>query len=146
MDARLQRRYWQLVQVHMNSPQPLAPGPRALPGICQSFATTQALWRFLANPNVTLPQLVVPLRTLGCQGAQESSSPYVLLVHDWSKLSYKGHASKADQTQLSHEDDVGYEMYTALLVDAAQGNPLAPMELNLLSARGVDTTRRQTRF
>jgi hypothetical protein len=146
MDARLQRRYWQLVQVHMNSPQQVAPGPRALPGISQSFATTQALWRFLANPNVTLPQLVVPLRALGCQGAQQSSSPYALLVHDWSKLSYQGHASKADQTQLSHEDDVGYEMYTALLVDAAQGNPLAPMELNLLSARGVDTTRRQTRL
>ena len=146
MDARLQRRYWQLVRCHMNSPQKLACGPKALPEVCQSFATTQALWRFLANPKVSLPQLVAPLRALGCKGAQESSSAYVLLVHDWSKLSYAKHASKVDQAVLTHEGNVGYEMYTALLVDAAQGNPLAPMELNLLSAQGIHTTRRQTRL
>lgn len=142
MDARLQRRYFQLVREHMNAPQKLAAGPKAVLGTCQSFASTQALWRFLANRRVTLPQLIEPLRTLGCRGAQESSSPYALLVHDWSKLSYGGHASKKDQTQLTHEDDVGYELYTALLIDAQGGNPLAPMELQLLSAQGVHTTRR----
>lgn len=86
MDARQQRRYWQLVREHMNSPQPLAAGLKAVPGTVQSFASTQALWRFLANPRVTLPQLVVPLRTRGCQAAAESASPYALLIHDWSKL------------------------------------------------------------
>jgi hypothetical protein len=141
MDARLQRRYWQLVREQMNSPQELAAGMKAVPDTVQSFASTQALWRFLANPRVTLPQLVVPLRTLGCRAATESASPYVLLVHDWSKLAYPGHTSKTDQTQLSHQDDVGYELYTALLVDADQGAPLAPMELQLLSAKGVHTTR-----
>ena len=146
MDARLQRRYVQLVREHMNSPQKLAAGPKAVLGTSQSFASTQALWRFLANPRVTLPRLVLPLRTLGCRGAEESSSPYALLVHDWSKLSYGGHLSKEDQTQLSHEGDVGYELYTALLVDAEAGNPLAPMELQLLSAKGVHTTRQKKRM
>src|SRR5690606_6744232 len=39
------------------------------------------------------------------------------------------------------QDDVGYELYTALLVDADQGAPLAPMELQLRSAKGIHTTR-----
>lgn len=141
MDVRRQRRYWQLIREHMDSPQQLAAGLKAVPGTVKSFASTQALWRFLANPRVTLPQLVVPLRTLGCRAAAESSSPYVLLIHDWSKLSYPGHTSKTDQTQIGQEDDVGYELDTALLVDADQGASLAPMELQLLSAKGVHTTR-----
>lgn len=145
MDARLQRRYWQLVREHMNAPHKLAAGLKAVPGAAQSFASTQALWRFLANPRVTLPQLIVPLRTLGCRAAAESASPYALLIHDWSKLAYGGHASKTDQTQLSHRDDVGYELYTVLLVDADGGTPLAPMELQLLSATGVHTTRHPRR-
>lgn len=141
MDARLQRRYWQLVCEQMNAPQELAAGLKAMPGMAKSFASTQALWRFLANPRVTLPQLVEPVRALGRRAAAESGSPYVLLVHDWSKLAYPDHTSKTDQTQLSHRDDWGYELYTALLVDAEQGSPLAPMELQLLSSKGVHTTR-----
>jgi len=63
----------------MNSPPELAAGMKPVPGTVQSFASTQALWRFLANPRVTFSQLLVPLRTLGCREAAESASPYVLL-------------------------------------------------------------------
>jgi hypothetical protein len=143
MDARLQKRYWQLVREHMTSPPKVAAGPKAAMGKCQSFASTQALWRFLDNSRVTLPQLVIPLRVTACRTVAESESSYALLVHDWSKLSYGGHSSKKDQTQLSHQDDVGYELYTALLVDAASGTPLAPMELQLLSEKGMHSTRKK---
>jgi hypothetical protein len=141
MDVRLQRRYWKLVAEHMNTPQKLAAGVKAAPGTAQSFASTQAMWRFLDNERVSLKQLIEPPRTIGRQAASESPSDYALVVHDWSKLSYPDHSSKEDQTQLSNVHDVGYEMYTALLVDGANGNPLAPMELQLLSAKGVHTTR-----
>jgi hypothetical protein len=141
MDARLQRRYWQLVREHMTSPQELAAGPKAALNTCQSFASTQALWRFLANPRVTLPQLVVAPRVSACRAVAESESPYILLVHDWSKLSYLNHSSKKDQAQVSHKNDIGYELYTALLVDAGNGAPLAPMELELRCSEGVHTTR-----
>jgi hypothetical protein len=140
MDARLQRRFRQLVREQMNIPSQLAAGMKAVPSVAQSFASTQALWRFLGNPRVTLPQLVTPLRAFGRQAAEQSGSSYVLLVHDWSKLAYPGHASKTDQTRLSHADDVGYELYTALLVDAGTGAPLAPMELQLLAADGRHST------
>lgn len=134
MDAR-RRRYWRLVYEHGNSPQELAAGIKAVPG---TFASTQALWRFLANPGVTLPPLVMPLRTLGCRAASESASPRALLLHDWSRLAYPGHRSKTDRTRLSHQDDVGHKRYAA---DADQGVPPAPRELQLLCAKEVHATR-----
>lgn len=136
----MQRRYGQLVHEHLDASSAAAHGLKALPGTADAFASTQAAWRFFANPRVTLPALVAPLRAAGCAGAAASASSYVLLVHDWSKLDYRGHRSKTDQTRLSHAEDIGYELTTALLVDAATGAPLAPMELSLLCAAGRWTT------
>jgi DDE family transposase len=140
MDARLQKRYLQLVQAHMNVVQAVAAGIKALPGVGKAFAATQAAWRFFANDRVTLPKLIEPLREAGRQQSQQSSSAYVLAVHDWSKLDYDGHKSKTDLTQLSQELDRGYEQMTVLLVDADDGATLAPMGLELLSAAGRHTT------
>src|SRR3972149_471189 len=100
MDARLQKRYLQLVDSHMNAVQALAAGVKALPQAGTPFAVTQAAWRFFSNPRVTLSKLVEPLREAGRQPCDASPSPYVLLVHDWSKLAYNGHQSKTDMTQL----------------------------------------------
>lgn len=119
----------------------MAAGVRALPGANQPFAVTQGMWRFLANPRVTLPALIEPPREAGRRAVAETRCGYALLAHDWSKLDYPGHSSKTDQTQLSRRDDIGYELYSALLVDADRGCPLAPMELELLCADGVHTTR-----
>jgi hypothetical protein len=140
MDARLQRRYVQLVQGHMNAVQAIAAGVHRLPGVGDSFAATQAAWRFLNNPRVTLPALAEPLQQLGRDMANASVSPYTLVAHDWSKLDYDGHRSKRDLRQLTQARDVGYELATALLVDAATGNPLAPMTIAVLAADGVHTT------
>ncbi len=144
MDARLQKRYLQLVQAHMNVAQAIAAGVKALPGVGKAFAATQAAWRFFANDRVTLPKLIEPLREAGRQQCQESSSAYVLAVHDWSKLDYDGHKSKTDLTQLSQELDRGYEQMTVLLVGADDGATLAPMGLELLSAAGRHTTEAET--
>jgi hypothetical protein len=141
MDARLQKRYLQLVEAHMSVVQAIAAGVKALPGVGKAFAATQAAWRFFANDRVTLPKLIEPLREVGRQQCQESSSAYVLAVHDWSKLDYDGHQSKIDLTQLSQELDRGYEQMTVLLVDADDGATLAPMGMELLSAAGRHTTQ-----
>jgi hypothetical protein len=141
MDARLQKRYLQLVREQMNAAQTVAAGLKALPGTAQAFAATQAAWRFFANERVTLPKLIEPLRAVGCQSVRESPSRYTLLVHDWSKMDYDGHTTKKDLVQLSNERDWGYEQMTALLVDAASGNPLAPMEVTVWAADGLHTTR-----
>jgi hypothetical protein len=141
MDRRLQKRYRQLVEAHMNVVQAVAAGVKALPGVGKAFAATQAAWRFFANDRVTLPKLIEPLRELGRQHCRESSAAYVLAVHDWSKLDYDGHQSKTDLTQLSQELDRGYEQMTVLLVQADDGATLAPMGMELLSAVGRHTTQ-----
>jgi hypothetical protein len=144
MDARLQKRYLRLVEAHMNVVQAVAAGVKALPGAGKSFAATQAAWRFFANPRVTLPKLIEPLRELGRETCNESPSPYALVVHDWSKLDYDGHKSKTDLTQLTQALDRGYEQMTALLVDAHDGAPLAPMGITVLSASGLQSTEADT--
>jgi hypothetical protein len=144
MDARLQRRYVHLVEGHMNAVQAVAAGVHGLPGVGTTFAATQAAWRFWKNPRVTLPVLVAPLQDLGRTAANASGSGYALVVHDWSKLDYDGHRSKTDLRQLTQALDVGYELASALLVDAGTGDPLAPMAVGVSAADGVHTTAAAT--
>ncbi len=54
-------------------------------------------------------------------------------------------ASKRDLIQLTHVNDIGYELTTALLVSGDDGSPLAPMEMHLKTADGVLSTRKRTR-
>lgn len=148
LEPRLQCRYHKLVLAHMRSAAPLAAGVASLPDKGQAFAATQAAWRFHNNERVTLPALVEPLRAVGRDRATATRSPFLMLVHDWSKLAYRpGDAGrgKTDLVQLTHAHDVGYELTTALLVDADDGSPLAPMELHVLTGDGVLSTRPRVR-
>jgi hypothetical protein len=127
----------------MRSAPALAAGIGSLPSLHSSFAAIQGAWRFLNNPRVGLPTLVEPLRKAGRLEAHRSPANFVMLVHDWCKLSFE-HSGKRDRVQVTHDKDVGYELTTALLVDAGQGHPLAPMEMQLKTARGVLSTRAGT--
>lgn len=131
MDRRLQKRYWLLVAGHMAVASPHASAMAKLPSANGCFAATQAAWRFFNNDRVSLHDMIVPIRDAGRQGLQRSTSKYVLAVHDWSKIACGGHSSKKDLACLTHEHDIGYELYSCLTVDAASGIPLAPMELRL---------------
>ena len=144
LEPRLQRRYVQLVQEHLRSAPPLAAGPAALPRLTTAFASTQATWRFLANDTVTLPDLIRPLQESGRDALNASTAAYALLVHDWSILNYHRHTSKTDQILFSQGSDRGYELAAAVLVDAATGDPLAPVELRLRTASAVYSTRTPT--
>jgi hypothetical protein len=144
LEPRLQRRYVQLVEEHLRSAPPLAAGPAALPRLTSAFASTQAAWRFFANDAVTLPDLIQPLQAAGRRALATSPAEYALLVHDWSILNYHRHASKPDQILFSKGSDRGYELASALLVEASHGDPLAPLELRLRTATTVQSTRLPT--
>ena len=121
VDKRLQRRDLQLVQEHLSPVQAVAAGLRALPGTAQAFASTQAAWRFYANPRVTLPQLIQPLIEAARGAVEQDNRHYALVVHDWSQLLFSDHASKRDRSVLSSATDLGYELLTALVLSDRDG-------------------------
>lgn len=124
----------------MKSANQNAAGPLLLAGDGQAHSATQAAWRFLNNDNVSLLDLVDPLRQAGRDACQQSESDYVLLAHDWCKIDYKTHTSKVDLRQVTHETDIGYDMTSALLVDADNGKALAPMQMHLKTADALHST------
>jgi Transposase DDE domain len=141
LEPRLKKRYLLMVQSHMRSAPELAAGVASLPSTATAFAATQAAWRFLNNERVTLPVLVEPLREVGRRRAECLQSPFLLVPHDWCKLTFDHPDGKRDLTQMTHSTDVGYELTTALLVSADDGSPLAPVEMHLKTAQGVLSTR-----
>jgi hypothetical protein len=140
-DKRLQRRYLQLVQEHLSPVQAIAAGLRALPGTAQAFASTQAAWRFYANPRVTLPQLAQPLIEAARVAVEQDNQHYALVVHDWSQLLFKAHHSKRDRAVLSSATDLGYELLTALVLSDRDGAPIAPVCQQVRAAQGVYSSR-----
>ena len=144
LEPRLQRRYHKLVLSHMRCASPLAAGPASLPSKNKAFAAVQGAWRFHNNERITLPVLIEPLRAVGREQAATTISPFLLLIHDWSKLTYAPGA-KTDLAQLTHSNDIGYELTTALLVSADDGSPLAPMEIHCLTGEGLLSTRERAR-
>lgn len=125
----------------MRAAPELAAGVASLPSTASAFAAVQAAWRFLNNDQCSLPALVEPLRDVGRSRANAPSAGFVLAVHDWCKLTYRHPKRKRDLAQITHPTDVGYELTTTLLVDAADGSPLAPVEMHLKTATGVHSTR-----
>jgi hypothetical protein len=135
------KRYHELVRRHCHAVSKLAAGSASLPTSVSSFADTMAAWRFYNNPRVELSELVVPLRGYAIQQLAATGARVVLLVHDWSKLSYPEHSSKCDQAQLAQENNHGYEMTSVLAVSGADGSPLAAMEVHLKTGEGILSTR-----
>lgn len=144
LEPRLQRRYQHLVKEHAHVSQRIAAGLSALAGTGTSLASTQAAWRFFRNPAVTLPALAQPLLQAARAAALTQCASYALVMHDWSHLNYNAHTRKLDRIQLSHSHDCGYELQTALLVGDREGQPLAPLCQNVVSADRVHTTRSET--
>jgi hypothetical protein len=128
---------------HLHVSDPLAAGIHALavPGLTDGFAAVVGASRFFHNDRVSLPRLVEPLHQLAHQWRQQRPAAWGLVVHDWSALTYPGHARKDDQTRLTHRRSRGYELTTLLLVDGSNGDPVAPLEVRLRAAKKVYSTR-----
>lgn len=140
-EPRLRRRYHQLIVSQLSSANCLAAGVHGPPTLADSFATTQAAWRFYSNPRVKLPDLASPLIEHARQAVPACCDDYLLVVNDWSNLHYNGHDSKTDRVELSRRDDLGYEMLTALCVSDRDGGPIAPLCVELRARDGLYTTR-----
>ncbi len=120
---------------------PLAAGIHALavPGLADGFAAVLGAHRFFHNDATTLPRLIQPLHQLAQQWRQQQPHTWGLVIHDWSLLSYPTHQRKTDQAKVNHGR--GYELTTLLLVESSAGQPIAPLEVRLLSAQEVYSTR-----
>jgi hypothetical protein len=141
LEKRLQGRYRQMVNEHLNPNTDVAPGAKALPTqTAQAFAATQAAWRFYGNEETTLPALGAPLLQAARTALAGSASRYALVLHDLSHLNYHTHTRKQDRTTLSGPHELGYELQTALLVEAVAGSPIAPLYQSLTACAGQHTT------
>ncbi len=128
---------------HLGPARTVAAGLRVLPHSASAWAAAQGAWRFYQNPRVSLPQLAEPLLAQGRKAVADECAAYALVVHDWSPLGYKRHGSKRDRIAVSHADDLGYELQTALVVSDQNGAPLAPIYLGVRAAQGVYSSRRE---
>jgi hypothetical protein len=100
-----------------------------------------AAWRFYNNPRIEMAELVEPLRESVRRQLAATEASFVMLVHDWSKLSYPEHASKRDQAQLAQENNRGYELTSVLAVSGLDGAPLGAVEVHFKTANGILSTR-----
>jgi hypothetical protein len=128
-----------LVSQHGQHAPKLAAGPTIPAESAESYAATQAMWRFLDNDQVTLAALAEPLRYYARQNVA-ASGEYALVAVDWSKLDYRKHKAKTDTIQLTHENDIGYELTTQLLINCQTGQPIAPLQMHLKCADGYLST------
>lgn len=140
----MKRRCAKLAASHCNCATPLAAGAKALSDGTQSFAHTQAMWRFLSNERVTPPHLAAPLIEATREGVGTSCDAYALVVHDWSRLAFRTHKSKLDTKKLSHKTDVGYDLATSLVISDKTGDPIATPLQNLVTGEGLWTSREAT--
>ncbi len=127
----------------MSTCQSIAPGLRVRITRSSDKAAAQAASRFYDNERASLPDLSVPLLHRAHQAVEQSCDKYALCLQDVSPFHYTHHASKTDRRVMYSRDDLGYELQTSLLVSDVDGAPLSPVCLNLSSADGVYSTRRE---
>jgi hypothetical protein len=139
VEKRLQDRYQQLVQEHSGRAHPTAAGPRLFPAEASAKAAAMAAWRFYANPRTTFTRLAVPLLAAADLAGQHCRD-FALVPLDWSWMNYSSHASKADRA-VGPENLLGYKLLSALLLSDQDGLPLAPLCVQLQTARGLLSSR-----
>lgn len=126
---------------HSHSVNAAVTGLSALPGTARPFSAVRAMSRFLNNEAVGFHALIEPAQDAVRSALAASRGGFALVVHDWCMFNFNKHDSKGDRRRRSHAADLGYELGSALVVDAADGRPLGPMEFRLRIADGTLSTR-----
>jgi hypothetical protein len=129
------------VSEHAHAVNAVVTGLSALPGTARAFAATRAMCRFLNHEDIPFHALIEPAQDAIRSTLAERPGRFALVVHDWCMFNFHAHTSKRDRYVRSHDTDLGYELGTALVVDAADGRPLGPMEFRLRTAEGMPATR-----
>lgn len=112
----------------------------------REMSAVQAAWRFYNNANVDVQELFGMVESQSKEAIQKIRGDYVPIAHDWSWLDYRGHHAKEDlikRNNRSHAKSVGYDLQSSLLIDPNNGVPLAPVALNLKTARKIHSTYRE---
>ena len=135
----------QLVKEQAHPARIVAAGIAALPGAGQAFASTQAAWRFFNHEKATPPVLAAPLRQAVRDELSRTGAKYVLAALDWSKVDYRRHQAKKDRREFCNPGEMGYSLTSTLAVDATDGTPLGPLEIELEASFGTLTTRSEKR-
>ena len=126
---------------HAHSVNAAVTGLSALPGTARPYAAARAMTRYLNHDAIPFHALIEPAQDAVRKALAESSSPCALVIHDWCMFNFNTHSSKHDRYRRSHDSDLGYELGSALIVDAADGRPLGPMEFRLRTAAGMLSSR-----
>lgn len=134
-------RFDRLVSEHSHAVNAAVSGLSALPGTAKPFASTRAMTRLLNNEDVPFHALIEPAQDAVRGELAAKSGEFVLIVHDWCMFNFNKHTSKTDRLLRSHKNDLGYELGTALAVDADDGRPLGSMEFRLRTGEGMLSTR-----
>ncbi|MFM7319259.1 MAG: hypothetical protein ACKO5E_20120, partial [bacterium] len=126
---------------HSHAVNATVTGLSALPGTAQPFAAARAMTRFLNHDHISFHALLEPSLDAVRTAIAGQPGSFVLVVHDWCMFNFNKHNSKTDRYARSHKTDLGYELGTALAVDASDGRPLGPLEFRLRTANGMLSTR-----
>ena len=129
-----------MVEGHLGASTRTSHAAKAGVDATKAASQAQAAWRFLNNQNVSLAALAEPLQQAAREACADSQSPFVLIMHDWCKVSYTKHASKEDACQVTHEHDLGYDLTSSLAVEAERGSPLATVAMQLRAKNRVHST------
>lgn len=141
VEQRLQDRYRQLVEEHAGHGHQGAAGPRILPDQASAKAANMGAWRFFHNSAITFSRLAQPLLQAAGEAATQHCQQFALVPLDWCKLDYRHHASKADRIVMGRGREQGYKLLSALLLSDQDGQPLAPLCQQLLTADGLYSSR-----
>ena len=125
---------------HAHAVNAAVTGISALPGAAGPLAAARAMTRFLNHDEVPFHALIEPAQDAVREALAARPGRFAPIVHDWCMFNFGSHDSKGDRRR-SHAADVGYELGSALAVDADDGRPLGPMEFRLRIAGGVLSTR-----
>lgn len=97
------------------------------------WAHAMGAYRLFNNESLTLEQMHAMVRSSLGELVEAARRCYV--AHDFSVVDYSKHSEKADRVQVGNEAGLGYDLYSALVLDGA-GRPLGPVVTELRNAQG----------
>jgi len=113
------------------------------PGEAGPWAHTMGSFRFFDNDAVALPNLYDPCREALAKLVSPGQRAYV--IYDVSAVDYSHHTAKRDRIQVGNEHGLGYELFSALVVDDT-GRPLGPVVQEVHTAEGCLSSESTTPF
>ena len=132
-----------MVKSAINMQEKATNGLKLLLKDIKGSSQTQAVWRFLNNPVVTIKELFEPIeKTLEVE-IEKQCDEYILAMSDWSHLDYKKHTRKKELKTENRKNNckkIGYDLQTTIAVSDKTGEPIAPLVHNLKTSKKVYST------